>query len=309
MLLGITVAEVMTEPVETVDATATVREVARRFREHDIGSLVVVDGGKPTGIVTEDDLVNVVAAGDDPGSTVVGDVMASPVVTVEPDTSVVDAVGRFREHDVDKLPVTRGGELVGIVTTTDFGHYIPQVVHREWLREREPDVETRFRVRPETTYERDDWAFESVSGAEAGVAVGDRVEFSKTVDDDDVRSFAEVSGDTNRLHLDEEFAAETRFGGRIVHGTLVAALISAALARLPGLTIYLSQDLSFLDPVRIGERLTAVCEVVESLGRSRYVVTTDVLDEDGETVVEGEAVVVIDDLPDSGRPAREPVEE
>ena len=113
-----------------------------------------------------------------------------------------------------------------------------------------------------------------------------------------MKTFAEASGDTNRLHLDEEFAARTRFGERTVHGTLVAGLISAALARLPGLTIYLSQDLSFLAPVPLGERLTAECEVVEDLDNRRFRLTTAVLDGKDEPVIDGEATVVVDPVPD-----------
>ena len=89
----------------------------------------------------------------------------------------------------------------------------------------------------------------------------------------------------------------TRFGGRIVHGTLVSGLISAALARLPGLTIYLSQDLEFLKPVEIGDRLTAVVEIVEDIGNGRYRLTTSVENEDAEPVIDGEAVVIIDEPP------------
>ena len=91
----------------------------------------------------------------------------------------------------------------------------------------------------------------------------------------------------------------TRFGGRIAHGTLVAGLVSAALARLPGLTIYFSQELGFHGPVTIGEQVTAVCEVVEHVGGDRYRLRTDVHDADDERVVEGEAIVVIDDRPAS----------
>ncbi len=128
------------------------------------------------------------------------------------------------------------------------------------------------------------------------LGVGDRAEFTKTISDDDVRQFAAASGDTNPLHLDDEFAEQTRFRGRIAHGTLVGSLISAALARLPGLTIYLSQDLEFHNPVRIGDRLTAECEIVEDLGDDQYRLTTRVIDE-GEVAIDGEAVVLIDELP------------
>ncbi|MDS0260353.1 MaoC family dehydratase [Haloarcula sp. S1CR25-12] len=129
------------------------------------------------------------------------------------------------------------------------------------------------------------------------LGVGDRIEFTKTISDNDVRQFAAASGDTNPLHLDDEFAEQTRFRGRIAHGTLVGSLISAALARLPGLTIYLSQDLEFHNPVRIGDRLTAECEIVEDLGDEQYRLTTRVR-EDDTVVIDGEAVVLIDELPD-----------
>ena len=129
------------------------------------------------------------------------------------------------------------------------------------------------------------------------IGVGDHIEFTKTISENDVRQFAAASGDTNPLHLDDEFAEQTRFRGRIAHGTLVGSLISAALARLPGLTIYLSQDLEFHNPVRIGDRLTAECEIVEDLGDEQYRLTTRVT-EDDTVVIDGEAVVLIDELPD-----------
>ncbi|MFB6218407.1 MAG: MaoC family dehydratase [Halobacteriaceae archaeon] len=152
----------------------------------------------------------------------------------------------------------------------------------------------------EVAYGEADWTFErSVEGREE-LAVGDWVRFTKTLGDGDVAAFARATGDTNRLHLDEEYAEGTRFGGRIAHGTLVGGLVSAALARLPGLTIYLSQDLEFRAPARPGDRLTAVCEVAEELGEDRYRLTTRVVDADDEerTLVDGEAVVLIDERPD-----------
>ena len=132
------------------------------------------------------------------------------------------------------------------------------------------------------------------------VTLGDRVEFSKVISEDDIETFAAISGDTNRLHLDETYARESRFGGRIAHGGLVSGLISAALARLPGVTIYLSQDVRFLAPVRIGDELRAVCEVVEDLGEDTYRVTTSVYKAGDEQVIDGEAVILIDDPPETG---------
>ncbi len=150
---------------------------------------------------------------------------------------------------------------------------------------------------PSLAFEGKDWQFErSVERADA-ITVGDSVSFSKSIDDEDIERFALASGDTNRLHIDEAFAEDSRFGGRIAHGTLVSGLISAALARLPGLTIYLSQDLEFRGPVRIDDRVTATVEVIEALGNDQYRLSTIVSDEEGETIIDGEAVVLIDDLP------------
>ncbi|GAA0672312.1 MaoC family dehydratase [Natronoarchaeum mannanilyticum] len=142
------------------------------------------------------------------------------------------------------------------------------------------------------------WSMERTTDEYDELGVGDYVRFSKPLVERDVNAFAQASGDTNRLHLEDVFADGTRFKGRIVHGTLVAGTISAALARLPGLTIYLSQDLEFNAPVRIGERVTAECEIVEDLGEHRYRLATAVYDEDDEAVIDGEAVVLIDEQPD-----------
>jgi len=145
--------------------------------------------------------------------------------------------------------------------------------------------------------ERPGWETETTADTPADLAVGDRFEFTKTLGDEDVKQFAAASGDTNPLHLDEEYAERTRFGGRIAHGTLVGGLISAALARMPGLVVYLSQDLEFRNPVGIGNRVTADCEIVEDLGNSQYRLSTVV--RDGETtIIDGEAVVLIDEVPE-----------
>ncbi|WP_435156619.1 MaoC family dehydratase [Haladaptatus sp. DFWS20] len=141
------------------------------------------------------------------------------------------------------------------------------------------------------------WSFERSVESPDDISLGDTVEFTKTLTDADVGAFARASGDTNPLHLNDEFATQTRFGGRIVHGTLVSGLISAALARLPGLTIYLSQDISFKKPVEPGQTLTAVVEVIDVLGDDRYTLSTVVYDEDDQSVVEGESTVLIDSPP------------
>jgi acyl dehydratase len=138
-----------------------------------------------------------------------------------------------------------------------------------------------------------EWDTERTAETTEELSVGDRFEFTKRISDQDVRGFAATSGDTNPLHLDEEFAKKTRFKGRIAHGTLVSGLISAALARVPGLVIYLSQDMEFHNPVRIDDRITAECEIVENLGNDQYRLTTRVLN-DGDVAINGEAVILID---------------
>lgn len=146
-------------------------------------------------------------------------------------------------------------------------------------------------------FKTDPSAFELEVQEPGELQVGDRSRFTKTITDGDVRKFADASGDTNALHLDDAFAERTRFGRRIVHGTLVSGTISAALAALPGLTIYLSQNLEFERPVDIGATITAACEIVEVLEDDRYRLTTRVENDDGKIVIQGTATVLIDPLP------------
>jgi len=163
----------------------------------------------------------------------------------------------------------------------------------------EPD-DTRSGGVPTVAYDEGDWRSERSVTSLDEVEVGTTVSFSKRIDDEDVREFARASGDTNRLHLDDDFASETRFGRRIVHGTLASGLISAALARLPGVTIYLSQDLEFAGPVEIGDRVRATVEVVEVLGNGQFRLRTTVTaGQDDEILIDGEATVLIEDSPES----------
>ncbi len=127
------------------------------------------------------------------------------------------------------------------------------------------------------------------------LSVGDAAEISKTVTDEDVRTFAELTGDRNPVHLDAEYAAGTRFGRRIAHGMLGASLISAVLANeLPGRgTVYLSQTLRFTAPVFPGDTVTARV-TVKRVREDKPVVTLETVctNQRGERVVEGEAVVL-----------------
>jgi 3-hydroxybutyryl-CoA dehydratase len=128
----------------------------------------------------------------------------------------------------------------------------------------------------------------------SAIEVGQTAEFTKTVTEADVVLFAGVTGDFNPAHIDQAWAENSRFGGRIAHGMLSASFISTVLAmKLPGPgTIYLSQSLRFTAPVMIGETVTARVEVAEVMPKRRIRLATTVSKQDGTTVVEGEAVVV-----------------
>jgi len=127
------------------------------------------------------------------------------------------------------------------------------------------------------------------------VEVGARASRTKTITDADIRAFAAASGDTNSIHLDEEYAKTTRFGRRIAHGMLTASLISAVLGNdLPGLgTIYLSQTLAFKAPVYLGDTITATVEVTAFRSEKRIAtLRTTCTNQEGTLVLEGEAVVI-----------------
>ena len=135
-----------------------------------------------------------------------------------------------------------------------------------------------------------------------GVKVGDRAEFEKTVTPEDIERFALASGDTNPLHRDEQYAAKTRFRECVAHGMLSAGFISAMLGTKLAphcCVIYLSQSLRFLRPVKAGDTVKAVGVVKGVDPRKRTVaLQTDCYNGDGEPVVTGEAVVLLDLIAD-----------
>jgi len=124
------------------------------------------------------------------------------------------------------------------------------------------------------------------------IAVGDKANFSKTISEADIYSFAGITGDFNPVHVNEEFAARSRFKKRIAHGMLTASLISTVLGTdLPGAnTIYMSQEVKFTAPAYIGDTLTAEAEIIEKNEEKRtLVLKTTVVNQDGKTVVDGKA--------------------
>jgi 3-hydroxybutyryl-CoA dehydratase len=129
--------------------------------------------------------------------------------------------------------------------------------------------------------------------------VGDEATLSKTITDDDIQIFADLIGDHNSVHLNDEFAAKSRFGRRIAHGMLSASLISSAIGcKLPGNgAVYLSQSLKFVAPVYPGDTVTAKVTIT-NIRPDKPIITLETLchKQDGELVVKGEAVVLVDGL-------------
>lgn len=126
------------------------------------------------------------------------------------------------------------------------------------------------------------------------LSVGQSAEMSRVVGVADIEAFAEVSGDTNPVHLDDAYAKTTPFGERIAHGMLSGAYISAVLGtRLPGPgAIYLSQAMRFRRPVKVGDLVVARA-TVKALDAAKGHVTLDTVCEvNGKTVVDGEALVI-----------------
>lgn len=129
----------------------------------------------------------------------------------------------------------------------------------------------------------------------ADIKVGDKASMAKTVSEYDVYSFAGLSGDFNPVHINAEFAEKSMFKGRIAHGMLSAAFISAVLGTaLPGAnTIYLAQELAFKAPVKIGDTVTATVEVIEKIeAKNRLILKTTVTNQAGTVVTDGKATVM-----------------
>ncbi len=127
------------------------------------------------------------------------------------------------------------------------------------------------------------------------LAVGMTAAIGRTVSEADILMFAGVSGDTNPVHVDEEFAASTMFGGRIAHGMLSASYVSTVFGtRLPGPgCIYLSQSLHFKAPVKVGDTVEARVTLTELNAEKRRMKFSTVCTVAGKVVLDGEAELMI----------------
>lgn len=126
--------------------------------------------------------------------------------------------------------------------------------------------------------------------------IGQSAQRARTVTGEDIRQFAQITGDSNPVHLDADYAAGTRFGGCIAHGVLSAGLVSAVLGMdLPGPgSIYLGQQLKFLRPVYPGDTVTARVTITRLDGeKRRAVLDTVCINQKGEQVLAGEATMLL----------------
>lgn len=125
--------------------------------------------------------------------------------------------------------------------------------------------------------------------------VGMTAQYTKQILEEDIKLFAILSGDTNPIHLDEEYARTTQFGGCIAHGAICAVIISAAVATtIPGPgSVYVGQEMRFKKPVRPGDTLVAQLKLVEKKRRGNIVlIENEIKNQNGETVFVGVSTVV-----------------
>ncbi len=132
-----------------------------------------------------------------------------------------------------------------------------------------------------------------------GVKVGQKTRHSRTISEQDINTFAKLSEDFNPVHVNEEYAKKTFFKGRIAHGTISIGLLSAAMAKLPGLPIFLGQNIKFLRPVRIGDTITATAEVID-MRHDKAILTlrNTCTNQNGEVVIDGTATARLFPAPD-----------
>lgn len=125
------------------------------------------------------------------------------------------------------------------------------------------------------------------------IKVGDFASVEKVITKEDVFDFARISLDTNPVHLDPEYGKNSLFKDNIVHGMLVASLISAAIGNeLPGNgTIYMSQELKFVKPVYFGDNCKAVVKVIEKKDEKNIIILETIVYANDDIVIKGQAVV------------------
>ncbi len=131
-----------------------------------------------------------------------------------------------------------------------------------------------------------------------GVDIGYQTTHTKTITGDDIARFAEISGDFSPVHISPAYARKTFFQGRIAHGLMAVLLLSAAIAKLPGMVVLLSNSSKFRKPVKIGDTITATATVsTVRKGMGIVVLKSNCTNQNGELVAEAETMVRIYEPP------------
>ena len=128
------------------------------------------------------------------------------------------------------------------------------------------------------------------------IELGETASITKMISEADVVNFAGIIGDFNPLHVNPEDAKNSMFGERICHGMLTASFISTlVVCGIPGRNgLYLSQNVKFVKPVKIGDTITATAEVIEKIdAKQRIVLSTVIKNQRGEVVIDGQATVMV----------------
>jgi 3-hydroxybutyryl-CoA dehydratase len=128
------------------------------------------------------------------------------------------------------------------------------------------------------------------------IEIGETASITKMISESDIVNYAGIIGDFNPIHVNPEYAKTTMFGERIAHGMLTASFISTLVGcGIPGRNgLYLSQDIKFVKPVRIGDTITATAEVIEKIeGKNRIVMSTIIRNQRDEVVIDGKAVAMV----------------
>jgi len=121
----------MVDEVITTDKDATVKDAVELMNKYEIGCLVVLENGKPVGIITERDLLKrVLAKSKDPSNTKVMEIMSKPLLSVTPNVEIEDAAKLMIQNKIKKLPIIEKGKLLGLVTLTDILRIQPQLIRK-----------------------------------------------------------------------------------------------------------------------------------------------------------------------------------
>ena len=128
------------------------------------------------------------------------------------------------------------------------------------------------------------------------ITIGDVHSFERVIDEEAVNRFAELTGDKNPLHMNEEYARKTEFGGRIAHGMLAGSLFSTLVGMFcPGeRALYLSQKVNFRKPIRLGEKIKIQGEVIKKSDALKTIVlSTKIINDKNQVVIDGEAMAKV----------------